>query len=63
MFSGLWLIQRIQVIQKLFEYGTPVHRAILSNSMEGHILPLSLQMYGCRVVQKVGNIIHLMANL
>jgi pumilio RNA-binding family len=21
--------------------------------MEGHILPLSLQMYGCRVVQKV----------
>lgn len=21
--------------------------------MEGHVLPLSLQMYGCRVVQKV----------
>jgi hypothetical protein len=26
--------------------------------MEGHILPLSLQMYGCRVVQKVGHYFH-----
>jgi hypothetical protein len=26
---------------------------MLANTMEGHILNLSLQMYGCRVVQKV----------
>lgn len=42
-----------QVIQKLFEHGTQVHKSILANAMEGHILPLSMQMYGCRVVQKV----------
>lgn len=26
---------------------------MLANIMEGHVLALSLQMYGCRVVQKV----------
>ncbi|KAF9053707.1 ARM repeat-containing protein [Hymenopellis radicata] len=40
------------VIQKLFEYGSPVHKAILASTMEGHVLQLSLQLYGCRVVQK-----------
>ena len=42
-----------QVIQKLFEHGTQVQKTVLANAMEGHILPLSMQMYGCRVVQKV----------
>ena len=42
-----------QVIQKLFEHGTQVQKTVLANTMDGHILPLSLQMYGCRVVQKV----------
>lgn len=42
-----------QVIQKLFEHGTQVQKTVLANTMEGHVLPLSLQMYGCRVVQKV----------
>ena len=42
-----------QVIQKLFEHGTQVQKTVLASTMEGHILPLSLQMYGCRVVQKV----------
>lgn len=42
-----------QVIQKLFEHGTQVQKTVLANTMEGHILALSLQMYGCRVVQKV----------
>lgn len=40
-------------MQKLFEHGTQTQRALLASTMEGHILPLSLQMYGCRVVQKV----------
>ena len=30
-----------------------MQKTLLTNVMEGHILPLSLQMYGCRVVQKV----------
>jgi hypothetical protein len=42
-----------KVIQKLFEHGTQVQKTVLANTMEGHVLPLSLQMYGCRVVQKV----------
>ncbi|KAF7976321.1 hypothetical protein HWV62_7040 [Athelia sp. TMB] len=53
--NALQLIQDVfgnYVIQKLFEYGTQVHKTILANAMEGHILPLSMQMYGCRVVQK-----------
>jgi len=51
--SGSGLILK-QVIQKLFEHGTQVQKTIPANAMEGHILLLSLQMYGCRVVQKVG---------
>ncbi|KAF7793217.1 hypothetical protein EIP86_004327 [Pleurotus ostreatoroseus] len=53
--QALHLIQDVfgnYVIQKLFEYGTPIQKTLLTNVMEGHILPLSLQMYGCRVVQK-----------
>jgi len=40
------------VIQKLFEYSTPLQRDLLCDVMEGNILSLSLDMYGCRVVQK-----------
>jgi mRNA-binding protein PUF3 len=41
------------VIQKLFEFGSDEQKAALVSKMEGHVLNLSLQMYGCRVVQKV----------
>lgn len=41
------------VIQKFFEHGTPEQRRILGEKLEGQILSLSLQMYGCRVIQKV----------
>lgn len=37
----------------LFEGGTPSQQAILARVLEKHHLSLSLQMYGCRVVQKV----------
>jgi hypothetical protein len=41
------------VIQKFFEHGTPEQRKILADKLVGHILSLSMQMYGCRVIQKV----------
>lgn len=41
------------VIQKFFEHGNQSQKKILANQMKGRILTLSLQMYGCRVVQKV----------
>jgi mRNA-binding protein PUF3 len=41
------------VIQKFFEHGNQVQKTILAEQMKGHILALSMQMYGCRVVQKV----------
>ncbi|RYR13853.1 hypothetical protein Ahy_B04g070625 isoform H [Arachis hypogaea] len=43
------------VIQKFFEYGSPEQRRELASRLGGQILPLSLQMYGCRVIQKVCN--------
>ncbi|KAK7281108.1 hypothetical protein RIF29_08809 [Crotalaria pallida] len=41
------------VIQKFFEYGSSEQRRELANRLVGQILPLSLHMYGCRVIQKV----------
>eukprot|EP00961_Rhodomonas_salina_P261678 3536598-Rhodomonas_salina.1 len=40
------------VVQKFMERGTPEHRAMLAQAMQGKVLELSLDMYGCRVVQK-----------
>jgi Pumilio-family RNA binding repeat len=41
------------VIQKLFDHGGPDQREALASFLVGHAVQLSLQMYGCRVVQKV----------
>ncbi len=41
------------VIQKFFEHGNQSQKKVLANQMKNHVLALSLQMYGCRVVQKV----------
>lgn len=38
---------------QFFEHGTDVQRKQLASQLTGHVLPLSLQMYGCRVIQKV----------
>jgi hypothetical protein len=35
-----------------FSLGNQMQKTILAKQMEGHVLTLSLQMYGCRVVQK-----------
>lgn len=41
------------VVQKFFEHGNQTQKQQLANKMKGHIAELSVQMYGCRVVQKV----------
>lgn len=40
------------VVQKLLDFGTPQVKADIRDTLEGEMLQLSLQMYGCRVVQK-----------
>ena len=40
------------VVQKLLDFGTPAIKAEIRETLEGEMLQLSLQMYGCRVVQK-----------
>ncbi|KAL1060847.1 hypothetical protein V6Z11_1Z065800 [Gossypium hirsutum] len=47
------------VIQKFFEHGTESQRAELATQLTGHVLPLSLQMYGCRVIQKALEVVDL----
>jgi mRNA-binding protein PUF3 len=41
------------VIQKFFEHGDQGQKKALGNKMKTRVYALSLQMYGCRVVQKV----------
>ncbi|PKU68170.1 Pumilio like 2 [Dendrobium catenatum] len=41
------------VAQKFFDHGSAAQRRELADQLTGHILTLSLQMYGCRVIQKV----------
>ncbi|XP_048540357.1 pumilio homolog 1-like [Triticum urartu] len=40
------------VVQKLLEHGPPVYFRILIANLMGHVLDLSLHLYGCRVIQK-----------
>jgi len=40
------------VIQKFFEFGTQEQKQMLAQRIRGHVLPLALQMYGCRIIQK-----------
>jgi pumilio RNA-binding family len=41
------------VVQKFFEHGSPTQIKELADQLIGRVLALSLQMYGCRVIQKV----------
>lgn len=41
------------VIQKFFEHGNQVQKKVLAGAMKGKVVDLSMQMYACRVVQKV----------
>jgi Pumilio-family RNA binding repeat len=38
---------------QFFEHGSAAQRRELADQLFGHVLALSLQMYGCRVIQKV----------
>jgi pumilio RNA-binding family len=40
------------VVQKLLDFGSPGVKADIRETLKGEMLQLSLQMYGCRVVQK-----------
>jgi hypothetical protein len=40
------------VVQKLLDFGTSKMKADIRDTLEGEMVELSLQMYGCRVVQK-----------
>lgn len=40
------------VMQKLFEYGTPSQCEQLGQLLQGQVVNLAMQMYGCRVIQK-----------
>ena len=60
-FSSRYSNQRLIVLYsfftsvrlQFFEHGLPSQRRELANKLIGHVLTLSLQMYGCRVIQKV----------
>lgn len=41
------------VIQKFFEHGSPEQKRRLAQELVGNVVPLTMQMYGCRVIQKV----------
>jgi mRNA-binding protein PUF3 len=41
------------VIQKFFEHGNQIQKKVLAGVMKGKVVDLSVQMYACRVVQKV----------
>jgi pumilio RNA-binding family len=43
--------------QKFFEHGTPDQIKILGDELIGNVLALSMQMYGCRVIQKALEVI------
>jgi pumilio RNA-binding family len=48
-----------KVIQKLIEHGSIPEKHQLFDIMQGHVLEMSNNTYGCRVVQRVSNLCHL----
>ncbi len=40
------------VIQKIFDFGTDEQKIVMASKLLDYIIPLSLHLYGCRVVQK-----------
>ena len=46
------------VIQKFFEFGTTEQKIGLAKKIKGNVVQLSLQMYGCRIVQKALESVH-----
>ncbi|KAJ0075459.1 hypothetical protein Patl1_35219 [Pistacia atlantica] len=46
--------QLVEQVIQFFKRGSPGQRKELEDKLVGQMLPLSLQMYGCHVIQKVG---------
>lgn len=40
------------VIQKYFEFGSDEQKLVLVEKLQGNVLYLTLEVYGCRVIQK-----------
>ena len=45
------------MIQRLLEHGDTNQRKVLGEKIKGHVLEFSLQMYGCRVIQKAVEVV------
>lgn len=56
-------IDYLRYLFQFFEYGNSTQRKELADQLMGQIVPLSLQMYGCRVIQKVQKSLDLFLNL
>lgn len=52
-FCDLFEVHKICFWLQFFEHGLASQRRELAGKLFGHVLTLSLQMYGCRVIQKV----------
>jgi len=57
LYDFLTNVYQLQVIQKFFDLGTRVQKDALAAAVESNVVHFSLQIYGCRVVQKV--VLHL----
>ncbi|MQM01138.1 hypothetical protein Taro_033880 [Colocasia esculenta] len=49
----------IYTLHQFFELGSTAQRRELADHLTGHVLTLSLQMYGCRVIQKALEVVDL----
>ncbi|XP_056688857.1 pumilio homolog 1 isoform X2 [Spinacia oleracea] len=50
----MWSLRKTQTtVLQFFEHGMSIQRRELAVKLDGHVLTLSLQMYGCRVIQKI----------
>lgn len=53
IYGVLHAVNHLIVCFQFFEHGSATQIRELANKLTGHVLALSLQMYGCRVIQKV----------
>lgn len=51
MFVMIFVLLRVTAVC-LLQFGSADQKLALATRIRGHVLPLALQMYGCRVIQK-----------
>lgn len=53
MFVMIFVLLRVTAFSVcLLQFGSADQKLALATRIRGHVLPLALQMYGCRVIQK-----------